>query len=196
MNICYSSLEVCFSFSWCPFFRHPPFWRLSCCPLFWRVKSSFLFTVILPPSFYGGLGLVLFLFFLVFFCFGSFLNPPSYAYYDFFFLFLGGSGVFLEGVQKYFVKIEMMWSNFKKTRATRDARTPPSLLGGRYKKNHKKLPKNGKITFFGPQNHPLKVSSATWTGIFRQPPSEWFRSEILLTLIFVLKRGHFTDYFL
>ena len=67
LNIWYSSLEVCFSFSWSPFFRHPPFWSLSGCHLFWRVKSSFLFTVILPPSFFGGLGPVLFFIFLVFF---------------------------------------------------------------------------------------------------------------------------------
>ena len=100
--------------------------------------------------------------------------------------------MFFEGVQKYFVKVEMMWSNFQ---ATRDARTPRSVLGGMYKKNTKKLPKIEKIAFFGPKNHLLKVSSATWTGVFRPPPVECLRSENLLTLIFVLKRGHFADYF-
>ena len=102
--------------------------------------------------------------------------------------------MFFEGVKKYFVKVEMMWSNFKK-RARARARTSRSVLGGIHKKNTKKVPKIEKIPFFGPQNHPLKVSSATWTGVFRQPPVECLRSENLLTLIFVLKRGRFTDYF-
>ena len=112
----------------------------------------------------------------------------------FFFQNLGGRGVFLEGVQKYFEKVEMMWSNFQKARDAR-ARTPPSVLGGKYKKNTKKVPKIEKIAFFGPKNHPLKVSSATWTGVFRQPPVECLRSENLLTLIFVLKRGRIAGYF-
>ena len=77
-------------------------------------------------------------------------------------------------VQKYFEKVEMMWSNFQKTR---DARTSPSVPGGMFKKNHKKLPKIGKIAFLRPKNHPLKVSSATWAGVFSPPPVEWFRSE-------------------
>ena len=50
---------------------------------FWRVKSSFLFTVILPPSFFVGLGPVLFFIFFGIFCCGPFLNHPSYAFYDF-----------------------------------------------------------------------------------------------------------------
>jgi len=105
--------------------------------------------------------------------------------------------VFFEGVQKYFVKVEMMWSNFKKTRDARDgrARTSRFVLGGIHKKNTKKLPKIEKIPFFGPKNHLLKVSSATWTGVFRQPPVECLRSENLLTLIFVLKRGVLAEYF-
>ena len=52
-------------------------------------------------------------------------------------------------------------------------------------KNPKKMPKIKKIAFFGPKNHLLKVSSATWTGVFRPPPVECLRSENLLTLICV-----------
>ena len=129
------------------------------------------------------LGPFFFCFFFLFFVIFLFLfifEPPSYTFYDFF-LILGGRGVFLEGVQKYFVKVEMMWSNFKKTR---DAWTRRSVLGGTDKTNPKKLPKKTeRITFWGPKNHPRKVSSATWAGIFRPPPVECLRSENLLTLI-------------
>merc|ERR1711973_819285 len=89
----------------------------------------------------------------------------------------------------------MMWSNFRKRATRRDARTPPSVLSGKYKKNPEKVPKIEKIPFFGPKNHPLKVSSATWTGVFRQTPVECLRSENLLTLIFVLKRGRIAGNF-
>ena len=57
------------------------------------------------------------------------------------------------------------------------------------------MPKIGKIAFFGPKNHPKKVSSATWTGVFRPPPVECLRSENLLTLIFVLNMGFFGRFF-
>ena len=67
--------------------------------------------------------------------------------------------MFLEGVQKYFEKVEMMWSNFQKAR---DARAE---VRARWKVQ-KKIKKMPKIPFFGPKNHPLKVSSATWTGVF------------------------------
>ena len=97
LNIWYSSLEVCFSFSWCPSFRHPPFWRLSCSLLFWRVKSSFLFTVILPPSFFVGLGPVLFFIFFGIFCCGPFFSHPSYTFYDLFFV------IWVAGV--YFLRV-------------------------------------------------------------------------------------------
>ena len=86
----------------------------------------------------------------------------------------GGRGVFFLGVQKYFVKMAKTWSNFKKAR---DARTRRSVLGGMYKKNAKKMPKIEKIPIFGPKKHPLKVSSATWTGVFCPPHVECFRSE-------------------
>ena len=126
MNIWYSSLEVCFSFSWCPFFRHPPFWRLSCCPLFWRVKSTFLFTVILPPSFFGRLGPVLFLFFLVFFWFCWFLNHPSYAFYDFFSIIWGAGVGFWRVFKSTLERLKWCGQIFKKraTRATRGPRGP------------------------------------------------------------------------
>ena len=122
-----------------------------------------------------------FFLFFWYFLFWFILGPSWLCILRFFFRNLGGRGVFFEGVPKYFEKVEMMWSNFKEAR---DARTSRSVLGGMYKKNTKKLSKIEKITFFGPKNHPLKVSSATWTGVFRPPPVECLRSENLLTLIF------------
>ena len=43
--------------------------------------------------------------------------------------------MFLEGVQKYFVKVEMMWSNFQ---ATRDARARRADLAVRARWNVQK----------------------------------------------------------
>ena len=51
-----------------------------------------------------------------------FWDPPGYVFDHFFFRKLDCKGVFLEGVQKYFEKVEMMWSNFQKARDARATR--------------------------------------------------------------------------
>ena len=70
----------------------------------------------------------------------------SSAFYDFFVLNLGARCVFFDCVQKFFIKMKIMWSNFK---LTRDA---PEALAVRARrkvqKKSKKLPKTEKITFF------------------------------------------------
>ena len=84
------------------------------------------------------------------------------------------SRVFKSTLQKW----ERRGQIFQKraTRARR-ARTPQSVLSGMYKKKPKKSPKIEKNAFFGPKNHPLKVSNSTMTGVFFPPPVECFRSE-------------------
>ena len=57
------------------------------------------------------------------------------------------------------------------------ARTSRSVIGGPYQKKHKKLPKNQKNAFFRTKKHLLKLSSATWTGVFCPPPVECLRSQ-------------------
>ena len=84
IGLVFITFPLSFSCPWCPSFRHPHFWRLSGSLLFWRLQRSFLFTVVFSPSFFGGLGPVLFLFFWYFFCFCSFLNLPGYVLYYFF----------------------------------------------------------------------------------------------------------------
>ena len=118
MGLVFITFPLSFSCPWSPSFRHPHFWRLSGSLLFWRLQRSFLFTVVFSPSFLGGLGPVLFLFFWYFFMFGS----AWLCILRFFFQNLGGRGVFLEGVQEYFEKVEMMWSNFQKARDARATR--------------------------------------------------------------------------
>ena len=53
--------------------------------------------------------------------------------------------MFFEGAQKYFVKVEMMWSNFQATRDARDARARADLaVRARWntQKKYQKIAKN------------------------------------------------------
>ena len=115
--------SLSFIIGWWSSFHRPHFGRLSCCHLLWRVRNSILFWMILSASFFVGLRpVLLFIFFWSFFVFGPFLVIVV-MYFTNFFCKIRGAGVcFFGGVQKYFEKVEMMWSNFQKTRdARRDA---------------------------------------------------------------------------
>ena len=96
--------------------------------------EAFLLSFILAGqeqlSFYSHLAAVIFWwswsspFFIFFgiFLFWFIFQSSQLCILRFFFLNLGGWCVFFEGVKKYFVKVEMMWSNFQATRDARDAR--------------------------------------------------------------------------
>ena len=109
-----------------------------------------------------------FFYFFGIFCFFFMFGSAWLCILRFLFRKTGGRGVFLEGVQKYFEKMEMMWSHFQKAR---DARADLTVRARwKIQKKYQKNAKNRKNPIFRTKKSPLKSVKRHLDGRFSTTP--------------------------
>ena len=106
-------------------------------------------------------------FFWYFFVFGSFLEYFSHVFYNFFFLFWGGQRCVFENV-------EIMWSNFKKSRDASARADPAVRARWNVQKKSQKNAKNPKNHIFWTKKSPLKSVKRHLDGHFLTTPCRMF----------------------
>ena len=127
--------------------------------------------MVLVQSFFGVFFSLLFSFFCLGVCWGAIV---VLLFTIFFVLNLDARCVFFECVQKFFIKMKIIWTNFELTRDAREALAARARR--KVQKKTEKFAKNRKNHIFWTQKSPPKSVKGHQGGLFAVTPVECLRS--------------------